>query len=110
MFPKFIAAEKTYGLGDTQLWGTLVNLSKGNDPLVKITNARAEAAIEPGALKRAQFKITKAGQSVLDGKSDFIKLNGVDQWLGGVHLVGREKLWRWHDPAGRLAFVGPAAH
>ena len=109
MFPKFIDAEKTYGLGDTQLWGTLVNLSKGNDPLLKITNARAEAAIEPGALKRAQFKITKTGQSVLDGKSDFIKLNGVDQWLGGVHLVGREKLWRWHDPAGRLAFVDSTA-
>ena len=109
MFPKFVAAEKTYGLGDTQLWGTLVILSKGNDPLLKITNVRAESAIEPAALKRANFKITKTGQSVLAGKSDFIKLNGVDQWLGGVHLVGREKLWRWHDPAGRLAFVEPSA-
>ena len=105
MFPRFVAAEKTYGLGDTQLWGTLTNLSKGNDPLIAITNARPETAIAPGALKRAQFKITKTGESVLAGKADNIKLNGVDQWLGGVHLVGKEKLWRWHDPAGRLAFV-----
>ena len=105
MFPKFIAAEKTYGLGDAQLWTTLFNLSNGNEPLLTITNAPATAALQPGMIKRASFKLTKAGQSVLAGKDDFVKLNGMDQWLGGVHLFGKEKMWRWHDPVGRLAFV-----
>jgi len=105
MFPKFIAAEKTYGLGDAQLWTTLFNLSNGNEPLLTITNAPATVALQPGMIKRASFKLTKAGQSVLAGKDDFVKLNGMDQWLGGVHLFGKEKMWRWHDPVGRLAFV-----
>lgn len=105
MFPKFTAAEKTYGLGDTQLWGTIVDLSKGSEPLLKITNAPAEPALEPDVIKRARLTLTKTGQSVLAGKADFIKLNGVDRWLGGVHLFGKEKVWRWHDPAGRLTFV-----
>jgi hypothetical protein len=105
MFPKFVAAEKAYGLGDAQLWTTLFNLSNGNEPLLKITNAPAAAALEPDMIKRAGFKITTAGESVLVGKSDFIKLNGVDQWLGGVHLFGKEKMWRWHNPVGRLAFI-----
>ena len=105
VFPKFIAAQKTYGLGDSQFWSTLVTLSDGAEPLIKITNASSERAVDPDVMKRANFKITKAGQAVLDGTSDFIKLNGIDKWLGGVHLQGKDDLWRWHDPAGRLAFV-----
>jgi len=105
MFPKFIAAENTYGLGDAQLWTTLFNLSNGNEPLLKITNAPATPALEPEMIKRAGFKLTKPGQSVLAGKDDFVKLNGMDQWLGGVHLQSNEEMWRWHDPAGRLALV-----
>src|SRR4030095_13091000 len=68
MFPKFIDAEKTYGLGDSQLWGTLVNLGAGAEPLLKFTNAPLERAVEPKVMTRASFKLTKAGQSVLAGK------------------------------------------
>ncbi len=105
MFPKFIAAEKTYGLGDSQVWATLVSLSDGPNPLLTITNAPLERAVDPKTMKRAGFKLTKPGQSVLAGKDDFIKLNGMDQWLGGVHLEGKREMWRWHDPVGRLALV-----
>ncbi|HSE33472.1 MAG TPA: DUF1835 domain-containing protein [Pyrinomonadaceae bacterium] len=105
MFPKFLAAEKTYGLGDSQVWATLINLGDGPNPLLKITNAPLERAVDPKTMKRAGFKLTKAGQSVLAGKDDFVKLNGMDQWLGGVHLENKKEMWRWHDPVGRLALV-----
>ena len=41
------------------------------------------------------IRITEAGREVLAGKHDFVRLNGIDRWLGGVHLRGAEAQWRW---------------
>jgi hypothetical protein len=48
------------------------------------------------------FDITEAGDAVLDGQADFVELNGIDTWLGGVHLQGRDNIWRWDDQKKRL--------
>ena len=29
-------------------------------------------------------------------------LNGIDQWLGGVHLKGDKAVWRWDRTSGRI--------
>lgn len=43
-----------------------------------------------------EFTITDAGRQLLEGKADWIKLQGgVDRWLGGVHLTGNQPKWRW---------------
>jgi hypothetical protein len=101
LFPEFIAAESVYGLGDTQVWLTLVNLSNASHPLLTAQN-RNERTDQVGL--KTLFKITDAGKAVLNGDSDFIKLNGIDQWLGGVHLQGNDQLWRWEETAGRLKY------
>jgi hypothetical protein len=45
---------------------------------------------------RNEFTITDAGRQLLEGKADWIKLQGnVDRWLGGVHLTGEQAQWRW---------------
>jgi hypothetical protein len=41
--------------------------------------------------------LTEAGRSVLDGAADHVSLNGIDRWIGGVHLVGRSVPWRWDE-------------
>jgi hypothetical protein len=41
--------------------------------------------------------VTEAGRAVLDGRADRVALNGLDRWLGGVHLQGRAARWRWHE-------------
>jgi hypothetical protein len=105
LFPRFTAAENSYGLGDAQLWTTLFNLSTGPQPLLTLNTAAADVALKPEFVKKAAFKLTKTGRAVLAGKEDLVSLNGIDQWLGGVHLHGKEKVWRWHDPAARLALV-----
>jgi len=46
--------------------------------------------------------ITEAGLRVLRGREDYIKSNGIDRWLGGVHLCGAEAVWRWDREASRL--------
>jgi len=51
-----------------------------------------------------QYAIVHAGfaLSVLNGEEDFIKLNGIDCWLGGVHLQGGDSRWRWDEQNGKL--------
>jgi hypothetical protein len=53
-------------------------------------------------MKKWRVGITEAGRAVLAGKQDHITLNGIDRWLGGVHLQGDEAAWRWSDSDGRL--------
>jgi hypothetical protein len=48
------------------------------------------------------FEITEFGKEVLAGEEDFVRRNGIDYWLGGVHLVGREAHWRWDEGAQQL--------
>ena len=43
----------------------------------------------------ASFTLTETGNEVVSGKKDYVKLNGVDLWLGGVHLQGEKSPWRW---------------
>ncbi len=39
---------------------------------------------------------TSAGLDALAGKADYIALNGIDQWIGGVHIKG-SGTWRWDE-------------
>ena len=34
---------------------------------------------------------------MLAGKEDHVALNGVDRWIGGVHLLGRDVRWHWNE-------------
>ena len=40
--------------------------------------------------------------NLLDGALDEVALNGVDKWIGGVHL-GAENVWRWDGEEVRRA-------
>jgi hypothetical protein len=47
---------------------------------------------------------------VLAGGADQIALNGIDRWIGGVHLQGHHVPWRWDDGAETIVdFPGKAA-
>jgi hypothetical protein len=53
-------------------------------------------------------RITPLGVKVLRGSADAVRLNGIDRWLGGVHLAGSEAAWRWDEKNGRLARKDPS--
>lgn len=44
-----------------------------------------------------EFRLTQVGRDILAGRSDHVRLNGINRWLGGVHLDGFEVLWRWDE-------------
>jgi hypothetical protein len=104
LFPGFSDAEPVYGLGDAQLWLSLRMLSTAREPLLTVANGNAAEQLVPEGARKAKFKLTEAGRAVLKGEADFVALNSIDCWLGGVHLNSKSGLWRWNEASGRLEF------
>ena len=101
VFSRFADSEARYGFGDSQLWDVLERLGRAKQPLISITGMDSDAT-KASSFRHASFEITALGTSVLTAQSDFIGLNGIDLWLGGVHLKDGSALWRWDENQRRL--------
>jgi Domain of unknown function (DUF1835) len=89
-FIRAMAREARPYLGDALAWRALERLAGTEAPLL------ATDPVGPiGAATR--LAITEAGRRVLAGADDHVALNGIDRWIGGVHLAGREVRWRWDE-------------
>lgn len=51
---------------------------------------------EHGTLMKITLRLTTTGRNVLAERADHVALNGIDRWLGGVHLSGDDRVWRWN--------------
>jgi hypothetical protein len=92
--------EERVFMGDTTFWDRVSALAAGPAPLVSVDVQGSERVLPPGTVT-----ITEAGRAVLEGRADYIRLNGFDRWLGGVHLVaalGGDVAWRRDPTTGRL--------
>jgi hypothetical protein len=98
LFPRFIEAEPDYGLGDAQFWNSLQRLTQGSSPLLMNGHRQPQQPTNMPANPLPEvFAITEAGAAVMNGEGDNIKLNGIDNWLGGVHLRSPANVWRWDE-------------
>jgi hypothetical protein len=111
LFRRFGEAESVYGLGDAQFWLALQRLSTAQKPLLAIVNGNnysgensenSQQMLTVEIVSKARLKLTLLGRSVLNAETDFITLNGIDLWLGGVHLHEKNKVWRWNQEAASL--------
>ncbi len=88
-------------LGDTSFWSYLEQLSSGPRPLVRSASGTPFRAPRFGGRPSADpLRLTSDGEDVLAGRADLVRLQGIDRWLGGVHLRTGD-LWR-RRPRGRL--------
>jgi len=76
-------------LGDTSFFAYLGDLAACEVPLLTAGDG---------------VRLTAAGREVLAGREDHARLNGIDRWIGGVHLVGRAPAWRYDE---RLEVLTP---
>jgi hypothetical protein len=88
-------------LGDLGFYYRLEKLAAGENPLVRglpdggiARAARSNTTVE---YTDTLIELTGTGHEVLEGRKDFITLNGIDRWIGGLHLTS-ENVWRY-DPA-----------
>ena len=77
-------------MGDVTFFLRLDRMLAARRPLIERT--RADGPLQ----------ITDNGTRVLEGAADDVALNGVDRWIGGVHLTP-ENVWRWDGAEVRRA-------
>ncbi len=92
--PKFFAAEPVYGLGDLAIQQDLRRMADAPHALIELTGLPDWRSV--------QCRLTDTGREVLAGQADFVRLNGINQWLGGTHLTN-DNVWRWHAASRALA-------
>jgi hypothetical protein len=90
-FARAAAREARPFLGDTWCFDRIAALAGASTPLVE--TEPAGAAVD----RHTRLRLTGAGREVLRGEADHVALNGVDRWIGGVHLTGRAVPWRWDE-------------
>ena len=96
--PRMHEGETAHYIADSWLFDRAKELSAASPPLMHLTSAAHTA----DALPAATIALTEAGRDVLRGEADRVKLCGIDRWLGGVHLRGNGRAWRWSERAGHL--------
>jgi hypothetical protein len=81
-------------MGEHSFYLLMADLCSARHPLVRISDTAQQG--------RLDVRITETGRDVIEGRADHIRLNGIDRWLGGVHLKGDEAAWRWDRASERI--------
>ncbi|MFF5113678.1 hypothetical protein [Streptosporangium sp. NPDC000509] len=99
-FARAAARETRPYLGDIWYFAMIDRMARAPIPLLNATQAghRVDHA--------TRLRLTDTGARVLAGEADHVTLNGLDRWIGGVHLRGHYTRWRWDD--GTEAITGLA--
>ncbi|HXI13840.1 MAG TPA: hypothetical protein VNM92_14525 [Thermoanaerobaculia bacterium] len=92
LFETYAERNPSSGLGDVQILDHLTRLANCDQPLVSLEGDPPDTLIT----------ILPVGHEVLSGQRDFVELNGIDLWLGGVHMTGSTSLWRWDTASSTL--------
>jgi hypothetical protein len=107
-FRHYQQTEELPFLGDLGFYYRLEQLAGGNAPLLQglpaggvALAARTNMTVE---YTHTPVELTAAGNAVLEGHADFVKLNGIGRWIGGVHLTN-ENVWRF-DPSSKALSRG----
>jgi hypothetical protein len=87
-------------LGDTVFVSYLQAMTRERSPLVAMPGSAGIAATSAD-FWNSELGLTNAGRAVLEGQEDRIVVNGIDRWLGGVHLQAGD-VWRWNDAKATL--------
>ncbi|HEX2210629.1 MAG TPA: DUF1835 domain-containing protein [Longimicrobium sp.] len=96
------AVEDAVWMGDWSFAGIVETLANGHAPLLRWAGDAAPSD-GPDRMMERHATLTDAGRDVLMGRADAVWLHGIDRWIGGVHLHGRDVRWRWNDAAECIA-------
>ncbi len=95
------AGERMYYATDLTVWHALRALTAAG--ILAVEGALAAALGGPPSKATAALSgasVTARGKEVLAGRADRVAVAGIDDWRGGVRLLGHGPVWRF-DPASR---------
>jgi len=99
-FVRAAARETRPYLGDTWCYAMIDRMARTRVPLLHIEPA--DDAVD----HHTRVRLTDTGARVLAGEADHVSLNGIDRWIGGVHLRSERPRWRWNDGTETITEVG----
>ena len=87
------ASEESRFMGDSLFWLYLARMTESEPPLLQVSNGRPfrlpSFCASSDEFNEQSILITYVGEKVLANERDWIEINGIDKWLGGVHLTSR---------------------
>jgi hypothetical protein len=85
-------------LGDTWCFAAMERMARAPAPL--LATDPEESPVD----RSTRVQLTDTGARVLAGEADHVQLNGINRWIGGVHLHGHHTTpWRWHEGTESIA-------
>jgi hypothetical protein len=100
MFALCANAEQARYLGDIAFLDYASVLAAPPQPALRFESGEPKPGGREARWQR-RVSLTPFGQRLLAGEADFISANGIDRWIGGVHLTNAD--WRYDRQAQRLA-------
>ncbi len=98
------AMEEARYMGDSAFWRYLNGMIVGAAPLLQTDHGGPlrlpDAFPWPKEFGEQMINTTPLAKDVLENRADWLRLQAIDKWYGGVHLTA-DNLWRWdeHDAA-----------
>ena len=115
-------------MGDAGWWSHIRPLLTGPEPLLIADGDRPDHWHHEDWWRddgpAPALRLTESGARVLAGEADHVGLNGIDRWLGGVHLIAEPvsatrspvpggspatfaptTMWRWNEEGGSVERV-----
>ncbi|MDH5547478.1 MAG: DUF1835 domain-containing protein [Gammaproteobacteria bacterium] len=82
-------------MNQTMFWLTVSRLVQAEMPAIELEQDEPDDdGDDVMELTRIKMHMTTFGKSILRNHDDWIHHNGIDRWVGGVHIHDRN-IWRW---------------
>ena len=101
LFQNDTEMEQSPFLGDATFWLHVERLSNCEQPALVWEDGSPFTAVKsrlpaPDAYRESRLMITDIGRKALQEELDFVKLNNISYWIGGVQ-VGADAMWRRNE-------------
>ena len=91
-----VSVLQRHPIGDSHLFDMLRQFVNASSPLLEFVTPFT-GRFRSYEFNSERLRLTNLGEQVLAGKADHVALNGIDRWIGGVHLRGTDLKWRWDE-------------
>ncbi|MNO20065.1 ECF RNA polymerase sigma-E factor [compost metagenome] len=100
------------GMGDLEFWYRLKSMSERRpNALLEIQGSHSFPDYQKKTVPsfdKCVVALTKLGREVAAGEKDWVKVNGIDEWYGGLRLQD-DVAWRWNSEKKKLVYKNKAA-
>ncbi|MEE8586390.1 MAG: DUF1835 domain-containing protein [Acidobacteriota bacterium] len=106
IFQACCGMEESPYLGDSTFFSYLDDLATATHPALAAPQGQSLKSCRHANREFLEqpLELTRHGQDLLDSRADAVELNGIDRWLGGVHLKEGGPIWRWDEKRQSLKY------